>query len=59
MVVYTLNYWFNSSLRVFLGLGYKMVCGFEMLLFFFFKQKTAYEIRLSLVGSEMCIRDRV
>src|SRR5660398_252094 len=26
--------------------------------FFFFKQKTAYEIRLSLVGSEMCIRDR-
>ena len=24
-----------------------------------FKQKTAYEIRLSLVGSEMCIRDRV
>jgi len=27
-------------------------------LFFFFKQKTAYEIRLSRVGSEMCIRDR-
>jgi len=27
-------------------------------LFVFFKQKTAYEIRLSLVGSEMCIRDR-
>ena len=27
--------------------------------FFFFKQKTAYEIRLSLVGSEMCIRDSV
>ena len=26
---------------------------------FFFKQMTAYEIRLSLVGSEMCIRDRV
>ncbi len=25
--------------------------------FFFFKQKTSYEIRLSLVGSEMCIRD--
>ena len=24
-----------------------------------FKQKTAYEIRLSLVGSEMCIRDRL
>ena len=26
--------------------------------FFFFKQKTAYEISLGLVGSEMCIRDR-
>ena len=26
--------------------------------FFFFKQKTAYEIPLRLVGSEMCIRDR-
>ena len=25
---------------------------------FFFKQKTAYEIELRLVGSEMCIRDR-
>ena len=25
--------------------------------FFFFKRKTAYEIRLSLVGSEMCIMD--
>src|SRR5450756_597970 len=28
-----------------------------MCLFFFFKQKTAYEIMPSLVGSEMCIRD--
>src|SRR5659263_652244 len=27
-------------------------------LLFFFKQKTAYEIMPSLVGSEMCIRDR-
>ncbi len=26
--------------------------------FFFFKQKTAYEMSASLVGSEMCIRDR-
>ncbi len=25
---------------------------------FFFKQKTAYEVSLGLVGSEMCIRDR-
>ena len=29
-----------------------------MSLFFFFKQKTAYEMLRSLVGSEMCIRDR-
>src|SRR5450756_1360671 len=29
------------------------------LFFFFFKQKTAYEIMPSLVGSEMCIRDRL
>ena len=28
------------------------------MLFFFFKQKTAYEMLRSLVGSEMCIRDR-
>src|SRR5450756_1298612 len=27
-------------------------------MFFFFKQKTAYDIMPSLVGSEMCIRDR-
>ncbi len=27
-------------------------------IFFFFKQKTAYEILIGLVGSEMCIRDR-
>src|SRR5660397_90256 len=31
---------------------------FFCFVFFFFKQKTAYEIRLSLVGSEMCIRDQ-
>ncbi len=29
-----------------------------MQFFFFFKQKTAYEILIGLVGSEMCIRDR-
>ena len=29
-----------------------------VVLFFFFKQKTAYEMLRSLVGSEMCIRDR-
>jgi len=29
-----------------------------LVFFFFFKQKTAYEIHERLVGSEMCIRDR-
>ncbi len=29
----------------------------SLLVFFFFKQKTAYEMLRSLVGSEMCIRD--
>ncbi len=29
-----------------------------VVVFFFFKQKTAYEMSASLVGSEMCIRDR-
>eukprot|EP00831_Metopus_contortus_P012624 TRINITY_DN15085_c0_g1_i1.p2 TRINITY_DN15085_c0_g1~~TRINITY_DN15085_c0_g1_i1.p2 ORF type:complete len:109 (+),score=32.00 TRINITY_DN15085_c0_g1_i1:66-392(+) len=28
------------------------------MVFFFFKQKTAYEMQRGLVGSEMCIRDR-
>ena len=28
------------------------------MVWFFFKQKTAYEISACLVGSEMCIRDR-
>src|SRR5450756_2103438 len=37
-----------------------MIIGVRVLFFFFFfKQKTAYEIMPSLVGSEMCIRDRV
>ena len=36
---------------------YIEVLGFLDLLFFFFKQKTAYEIGVRLVGSEMCIRD--
>ena len=26
---------------------------------FFFKQRTAYEVGVRLVGSEMCIRDRL
>ena len=32
--------------------------GEKRCVFFFFKQKTAYEMLRSLVGSEMCIRDR-
>ena len=32
-------------------------CILSVFLFFFFKQKTAYEMLRSLVGSEMCIRD--
>ena len=34
----------------------KKVCS---VFIFFFKQKTAYEIQYGLVGSEMCIRDRL
>ena len=30
-----------------------------LVFFFFFKKKTAYEIGARLVGSEMCIRDRI
>ena len=37
------------------GKGEEMV---RLVMFFFFKQKTAYEMLRSLVGSEMCIRDR-
>src|SRR5665254_13231 len=33
--------------------------GKKELSIFFFKQKTAYELLRSLVGSEMCIRDRL
>eukprot|EP00828_Plagiopyla_frontata_P046955 TRINITY_DN8541_c0_g1_i1.p3 TRINITY_DN8541_c0_g1~~TRINITY_DN8541_c0_g1_i1.p3 ORF type:complete len:178 (+),score=37.47 TRINITY_DN8541_c0_g1_i1:1-534(+) len=36
---------------------YRISCMYRNL-FFFFKQKTAYEISACLVGSEMCIRDR-
>src|SRR5678816_3608462 len=34
-------------------------CGCKVCFFFFFKQKTAYEMLRSLVGSEMCIRDSI
>ncbi len=33
--------------------------GLSWVVFFFYKQKTAYDFRLSLVGSEMCRRGRV
>ena len=33
--------------------------GIGKVIFFFFKQETAYEMLRSLVGSEMCIRDRL
>ena len=39
--------------------GGKVVCFCLFFVFFFFKEKTAYEIRLNLVGSEMFIRDRL
>ena len=32
---------------------------FFSVLFFFFKKKSAYDIGVRLVGSEMCIRDRL
>src|SRR5450756_2826415 len=34
-----------------------LIMGVVLVFVFFFKQKTAYEIMPSLVGSEMCIRD--
>eukprot|EP00831_Metopus_contortus_P055553 TRINITY_DN4705_c0_g1_i1.p1 TRINITY_DN4705_c0_g1~~TRINITY_DN4705_c0_g1_i1.p1 ORF type:complete len:197 (+),score=38.64 TRINITY_DN4705_c0_g1_i1:35-625(+) len=41
------------------GSGWGMVLeGGVSIFFFFFKQKTAYEMQRGLVGSEMCIRDR-
>ena len=35
----------------------KITSKMKIYIFFFFKQKTAYEIASCLVGSEMCIRD--
>ncbi len=40
------------------GVFIKRLCEVTFILLFFFKQKTAYEMSASLVGSEMCIRDR-
>ena len=41
-----------------LWISWCVVGAADFFVFFFFKQKTAYEIMPSLVGSEMCIRDR-
>eukprot|EP00831_Metopus_contortus_P026869 TRINITY_DN22745_c0_g1_i3.p2 TRINITY_DN22745_c0_g1~~TRINITY_DN22745_c0_g1_i3.p2 ORF type:complete len:102 (+),score=18.21 TRINITY_DN22745_c0_g1_i3:41-346(+) len=38
--------------------GVMLFCVVMDWFFFFFKQKTAYEMQRGLVGSEMCIRDR-
>eukprot|EP00658_Telonema_sp_P-2_P035800 TRINITY_DN25982_c0_g1_i1.p1 TRINITY_DN25982_c0_g1~~TRINITY_DN25982_c0_g1_i1.p1 ORF type:complete len:328 (-),score=71.60 TRINITY_DN25982_c0_g1_i1:259-1242(-) len=43
---------------MFFYLYYISIMCISILFFFFFKQKTAYEMLRSLVGSEMCIRDR-
>eukprot|EP00658_Telonema_sp_P-2_P082545 TRINITY_DN8748_c0_g1_i2.p1 TRINITY_DN8748_c0_g1~~TRINITY_DN8748_c0_g1_i2.p1 ORF type:complete len:120 (-),score=41.79 TRINITY_DN8748_c0_g1_i2:243-602(-) len=44
----------------FLYIDYENIIVFSCIaFFFFFKQKTAYEMLRSLVGSEMCIRDRM
>ena len=40
-----------------LSLNKRMAHFINSIKFFFFKQKTAYEIGVRLVGSEMCIRD--
>ena len=41
-----------------LGLRVNCVYVVSSVFFFFYKQKTAYEIEYGLVGSEMCIRGR-
>eukprot|EP00658_Telonema_sp_P-2_P009245 TRINITY_DN13477_c0_g1_i1.p1 TRINITY_DN13477_c0_g1~~TRINITY_DN13477_c0_g1_i1.p1 ORF type:complete len:160 (+),score=30.21 TRINITY_DN13477_c0_g1_i1:51-530(+) len=50
------KFWFFYILCLFTFMTYS--CHFYHSFFFFFKQKTAYEMLRSLVGSEMCIRDR-
>eukprot|EP00831_Metopus_contortus_P061365 TRINITY_DN53221_c0_g1_i1.p1 TRINITY_DN53221_c0_g1~~TRINITY_DN53221_c0_g1_i1.p1 ORF type:complete len:172 (+),score=55.18 TRINITY_DN53221_c0_g1_i1:30-545(+) len=39
-------------------IGVRYCISISLRFFFFFKQKTAYEMQRGLVGSEMCIRDR-
>ena len=50
---YVLMYVYEIVLYV-----YFVTSSFIRSVIFFFKQKTAYEMLRSLVGSEMCIRDR-
>ena len=45
--------------RMFVCVRTSSLFSFFFCLCFFFNQKTAYEIYYGLVGSEMCIRDRV
>ena len=47
---------YDECFFVLLYVCFNCFCSFG---FFFFKQKTAYEMLRSLVGSEMCIRDRL
>ncbi len=47
----------NLLLKKFADGSNVAVMFFLLSVFFFFKQKTAYEIASCLVGSEMCIRD--
>ena len=53
MIFYDLNW----AIQLFFPFPILLVSFLLLDFFFFFKQKTAYEIMPSLVGSEMCIRD--
>ena len=54
MILFYCNQIYSNILKIYVPL-----LNLIFWVFFFFKQKTAYEIPLRLVGSEMCIRDRV
>ena len=49
--------WSKSDLSIAETTGPTYLYTYLYMCFFFFKQKTAYEMLRSLVGSEMCIRD--
>ena len=50
--------WYGSDMVFRYGSRGMFRVDWYCMLVFFFKQKTAYESRLSLVGSEMCIKDK-